>query len=139
MAVKNTIRFLISVCVLSLISLPVLAQSRQDVPKIEILEFVLAEDVIEREPVNIRQTFSADDRQAFCFARINNPNEMINLEFRWFFEEELYFTLPVKIGQSKSWRTYSSVQPQPGAWRVELTTSEGQILKEIRFHVAEPE
>lgn len=136
---QNTIRFLISVCAFSLLSLSVLAQDGQDKPDLEIIQFVLAEDVIEREPVNIRQTFSAKDRQAFCFARIANPKDMVKLEFKWFFEEELYFTLPVKIGQSKSWRTYSSVQPQPGAWRVELTTEDGQVLKEIRFHVAESE
>lgn len=99
-----------------------------------ITQFVLCEDVIEREPVNIRQAFYTDQGQAFCFARITNAGELITLKFKWYFEDEPYFEFDAKVGTSPHWRTYSSVTLRTGLWRVELVDPNGKVLREIRFH-----
>ncbi len=102
-----------------------------------VLDFVLASDVVEREPVEIVQSYSKDDARAWCFARIHNSEMMQNIFFEWYFEEELYFEMSTKIGVSSHWRTYSSVSIQPGQWRVVLKNRHGETLDHIRFQVTE--
>lgn len=100
-------------------------------------EFLLAEDVIEREPVEVVESYSMADSRAWCFARIHNNDEMQDLFFKWYHEDELYFEMNSKIGISPNWRTYSSVGLQPGNWRVELQDEQGNVLEEIEFVVSE--
>lgn len=103
----------------------------------EVLEFVICKDVLEREPVDIVNTFTVSDDRGWVFARINNPEEMTYVHFVWYFEEEVYFEIRMRVGVSPAWRTYSSVALQEGAWRVELLDNDREVLKEIRFHVSE--
>lgn len=100
-------------------------------------EFVLAQDVVEREPVGIVQSYNMSDTRAWCFARLHNSDEMQDVYFKWYYEDQLYFEMNSKIGVSPDWRTYSSVGLQPGSWRVLLENKEGVELDEIRFHVDE--
>lgn len=124
--------------ILSLLCLPTVSLFGQEAATVDsslvIDQFVLSEDVIEREPVNIRQAFYSDQGQAFCFARISNSAELITLSFKWYFEDELYFEFDAKVGTSPHWRTYSSVTLRTGLWRVELVDPDGKVLREIRFH-----
>lgn len=100
-------------------------------------EFLLAEDVIEREPVEVVESYTMADSRAWCFARIYNNDEMQDLYFKWYYENELYFEMNSKIGISPNWRTYSSVGLQPGNWRVALQDEQGNVLEEIEFVVSE--
>lgn len=102
-----------------------------------VLEFLLAKDVIEREPVDIVQSYTVDDDRAWCFARIHNSREMQDVYFEWYHEDELYFEMNSKVGISENWRTYSSVSLQPGEWYVQLRDRHGEILDEIYFEVFE--
>ena len=100
-------------------------------------EFVLALDVIEREPVDIVTSYRMPDARAWCFARIHNSEKMQDLFFEWYYEDTLYFEMSTKVGTSNNWRTYSSVGLQPGTWRVLLKNSKGKVLEEIQFLVSE--
>lgn len=104
---------------------------------IYVIQFVLARDVIEREPVDIVESYTMTDARAWCFARIHNSNVMQDVYFYWYYEEDLYFEMSSKIGISPNWRTYSSVGLQPGTWRVRLKKADGTLMDEIRFHVSE--
>lgn len=102
-----------------------------------VIDFVLARDVVEREPVDIVRSYSMDDSRAWCFARIHNSQMMQSIFFEWYYEDELYFEMNTRIGVSANWRTYSSVSLQPGRWRVVLKDRHGDILDQIRFDVTE--
>ncbi len=102
-----------------------------------VLEFLLARDVIEREPVDVVQSYTMDDGRAWCFARIHNSEEMQDVFFEWYHEDELHFEMNSKVGISENWRTYSSVGLQPGQWHVQLRDRHGEILDEIYFEVFE--
>lgn len=119
----------------------ILAQSQDslgaEIEELSLEEMFLCEDVIEREPINVRQSFSSDQGQAYCFARLKNPNELTKVTFRWFYENELYFVFVAKVGKSPNWRTYSSITLRKGMWRVELLDENDQQLKEIRFHCSD--
>jgi len=98
---------------------------------------VLAKNVVEREPVDIVQSYDLADDEAWCFARIFNSEGLLPITFKWYHEDSLYTQIDVKIGESKSWRTYSNVQLKEGPWRVEIIGPDNNLLKEIRFNVSE--
>lgn len=100
-------------------------------------EFLLCQDVVEREPIDIVQSFEMQDERAWGFAVIHSTYQMHTVTFRWYYEDERYFTFDSSVGRSPNWRTYSSVGLQPGAWRVELFNEYDEKLDEIRFHVSE--
>ncbi len=100
-------------------------------------EFLLCKDVVEREPIDVVQSFTMDDERAWGFAVIHSTYRMHTVTFRWYYEDERYFTFDSNVGRSPNWRTYSSVGLQPGAWRVELYDENEEQLKEVRFHVSE--
>jgi len=100
-------------------------------------EFVLARDVVEREPVDVVDAYTMDDTRAWCFVRIHNSQKMQDVYFEWYYEDEQYFRMNVKVGISDNWRTYSSVGLQPGKWRVLLRDRHGTVLAEQSFEVSE--
>ena len=112
------------------------ASATTDTDTLYVTELLLCRDVVEREPVDIVQSYTADDEMAWAFARIYNSGDMTNVTFRWFYEEVEYFTFNSRVGTSKQWRTYSRVTVRPGSWRVEVIDTEGNVIKEARFHVS---
>ncbi len=100
-------------------------------------EFLLARDVVERKPVDVVESYTMDDTRAWCFVRIHNSEKMQDVYFEWYYEDEQYFRMNVKIGVSDNWRTYSSVGLQPGQWRVLLRDRHGGVLAERDFDVSE--
>ena len=102
-----------------------------------IKELILAENVVEREPVNVVQSFDISDKKGWCFARINNPGDIKTISFIWFHDDDLHYEMETKVGKSSNWRTYSSVTLEEGTWRVEIVGPDSTTLKEIRFNVSD--
>ncbi len=112
-------------------------QSPPSGESLSIESMVLATDVVDREPVDSVQTFSASDSEAFCHIRVRNSGEPTTITFRWLHNGEEYFTFDAKVGVSSNWRTYSSVTPQPGEWQVQILTPDGEVLTERSFTVGQ--
>lgn len=111
--------------------------STKDSDSLFVKEFLLANDVVERQPIDVVQTFDMDDDTGWCYAKIYNGGTMRNVNFKWYHEGELYYNFEAKVGSSANWRTYSSVTLREGSWRVELTGPHDSVMKEIRFHVSD--
>lgn len=112
------------------------AWAQVDTTTIKVLDFQLCKDVIEREPYELVSSYSLMDQKAWIFARIYNENGLKTFEFKWYHEDELIAEVPIKVGNSSNWRTYSNVNLKAGYWRVELTDTLGNIYKEVRFNVS---
>jgi hypothetical protein len=102
-----------------------------------VVDFHMADDVVEREPVELVDSYVMSDGRAWCFARIHNADRMQDLYFKWYYEGELYFKMNTKVGVSTNWRTYSSVGLLPGEWEVVLVDAEEQELARTAFLVSE--
>lgn len=102
---------------------------------IGIAEFVVARDVIKREPVEVTDTFSREDTDAYAFASIANSGPPTNISFVWRYGDTVYAAVEMEIGTSPRWRTWSSAELLPGRWRVQLVTSDGVVLGEQPFTV----
>jgi len=98
-------------------------------------KMVLAKKVEDRNPVDVTQSFSVQDSQAWCFAKIYNSTDTATVHFVWYHDSDKHADVVSKVGVSPSWRTYSSVNLKPGDWRVELVDDQGNKLDEQSFSV----
>lgn len=101
----------------------------------EVIEFLLCEDVEDREPVNPKENFTTLDERVYAYARIHNTEEPVNLYFRWTHNGAVYAKINLLIGVSEAWRTYTSVQISEGEWKVELVTEDDEVLASTEFRV----
>jgi hypothetical protein len=111
--------------------------ANQGTDKPEVVEFILCQAVEEREPVNPTGKFDTGMERVYAFARISNPGEEIEMQFRWTHEGAVYARIAVKVGTSPAWRTYSTVQALEGDWKVELVGENDDVLSSIEFTVTE--
>lgn len=104
----------------------------------EVIEFLLCEDVEEREPVNPKENFTTLDERVYAYARIQNTEEPVNLYFRWTHNGAVYANINLLIGVSEAWRTYTSVLVSEGEWKVELVGEDDEVLASAEFRVTVP-
>jgi len=102
---------------------------------LRVVDFVVARQIVEREPVEVSETFSVADGSAYAFARIANDGEPTALSFIWLHRDAVYAAVEMTIGTSPRWRTWSSAELTPGPWRVQLVGSDGLIIAENSFTV----
>lgn len=114
-----------------LTALPALAEN-----SMVVRNFVLSHGIEAREPVSDTEAFRVTDGQAFAFARIQNIGDPTTVSFVWHYGHKHHATVPMTIGVSPGWRTWSSVKLRPGNWRVELVDHQGEVLLEKAFIVA---
>lgn len=107
--------------------------SQENQASLEVLEFVLASKVEGREPQEIVDNFTTQDR-AFAFARLNvkDPGDVT---FVWYRNGHEYTRFKSPVQASKKWRTFSSVTLRPGDWKVELVADNGAVLSEKSFKI----
>ena len=117
--------------VVSLTALPAIAGD-----SVIIRDFVLSRGIENREPVEPTSFFRADDGKAVAFARLHNSGTPTSVSFIWRHGERNHAVVPMHVGTSPGWRTWSTVNLQPGSWRVALVDSRGEVLMEQAFTVA---
>jgi hypothetical protein len=103
---------------------------------IVIRDFVLTHGIYEREPVGRTEAFASGDGRGYVFARIANDGAPTRISFLWYRGEDLHAAIDATIGTSAAWRTWSSVNLQPGQWRVKLRDAGGRVIAERAFTVA---
>ena len=116
---------------LSLAALPAMAES-----SVVVRDFVLSRAIENREPVDATDAFRTDDGKAVAFARIHNNGAPTSVRFVWHHGDRNHAVVPVTVGTSPGWRTWSSVNLRPGHWRVALVDASGEVLLEKAFTVA---
>ena len=114
----------------SLVALPAMADG-----SIVVRNFVLSHGIHEREPISDTETFNIEDGQAYAFARIQNTGEATNVSFVWEIDDTTHASVPVTVGASPGWRTWSSAKLRNGNWRVKLVDAQGEVLLEKAFTV----
>jgi len=98
---------------------------------------VICEQVVDREPVDVGNSFSATVGKLYFFTKIVGAEGNTQVTHVWFFgdTERARVTLSVR---ASNWRTYSSKRIQAhetGAWRAEILDAEGNTLATARFEV----
>ncbi|MCX7793287.1 MAG: DUF2914 domain-containing protein [Thermodesulfovibrionales bacterium] len=98
---------------------------------------VVATGIENREPVDIRDTFSAATEKVYCFIEARNIKEDTNITVVWSNngKEVLRTSLPLKKGSR--WRTYAEkrLYGMRGEWKVDILDNAGNFLKAVTFKV----
>ncbi|MDA1325445.1 MAG: DUF2914 domain-containing protein [Proteobacteria bacterium] len=114
----------------SLAALPAMADG-----SIVVRNFVLSHGIHEREPISDTESFNIEDGQAYAFARIQNTGEPTNVSFVWEYGDKTHASVPVTVGASPGWRTWSTAKLRSGNWRVKLVDAQGDVLLVKAFTV----
>ncbi len=102
-----------------------------------IKELVVAEDVQNREPVGVSDTFSSTRGKVYCFIKATDIAQDSEIIVTWYFEEKKIYTYTLPLKKGNRWRTfaYKNVSGKKGDWRVVIRDSDRHIYKSAPFTV----
>ena len=117
---------------------PPAATERDSEPghSLSLTSLVLTRRIVNREPSGSVKSFSAGDRLAFVFVRLNNPGPPTQVSFVWYRDNSKHSIFRTRVGTSRAWRTWSSVRLSAGSWRVDVLSPDGSVIGEESFVVA---
>jgi len=133
---KTCILTIILICVFSL---SILAQetTQSPVPAITIDEMAICASVEERQPVGTDTAFVKTVGQLYCFVKVSGESDSTSITHLWTFDGKEMAKVELAV-KSKKWRTWSSkriVEDWVGNWKVEVTSSTGDVLMTKEFVV----
>lgn len=111
--------------------------SAMDDPGFIISRMVTCQKVVDKEPVAIAESFSADTEKVYCFLEAVNIEHDTMVSFVWSFEGREMARVSLPLATGKRWRTYASktIAGLKGNWKVELQESSGIVLNSVSFQV----
>jgi len=109
----------------------------QGTSSIEVTVAVICRNVVDREPVDVGNSFGASVSKLHCFTKIIGAQNPIKISHVWYFgdTERARVNLSVK---SSSWRTKSSKKIQSheiGDWHVDVLGPEDKVLRTLQFEI----
>jgi len=119
-----------SMAVLGIAATPALAGD-----KVVVRDVVLTHNVAERMPTDSVDAFAADADVGYAFVRISNSGDPTQVKVVWSRNGVEQGAVPLNVGTSSGWRTWSSTNLQPGNWRVQVVDANGGVLSQKDFSV----
>lgn len=107
--------------------------------KLSLVQAVTCEDVEEGSPKNEAIVFSVRLGEVTCFTSFEHVPERTIVYHNWFYMDEPKSKIKLSL-RSPKWSTFSKRklhESDKGLWRVEVTDSEGKILKTLRFSIVD--
>ena len=104
--------------------------------KIKRLE--VARAVKRRRPLGIGTRFTLDDERLWGYIEVINPEHPQHVWMEWFRDDQLRSRLKVRVGVSRTWRTWSwqrLSRYDAGRWRLKVTSPSGELLAQTHFIV----
>lgn len=113
------------------------AQGEKESRLFGISKMVIAENVQNREPVGVSETFPASTEKVYCFIEVIDIKEDAEVTFVWYHEEQELETFTIPIMRGQRWRTfaYKNLYGRTGTWEVEIKDKEDNPIKSIKFTV----
>ena len=136
MIVKRMQMLLAVVSVLMIPLVGPISATAQDAP-LSIARLEICTGVENREPVGSADSFAAETGIVYCFLEARDIPAETTVSFVWFHGDMEVARVPVRIGQSSRWRTFSSKQlaGRIGGWRVEIQDGQNAVLGTTSFTV----
>ena len=100
-------------------------------------EMVFCTAIEERQPAGVDTAFASTVERVTCFSKIEGAPDTITVFHVWYHNDQEMAKVELTI-KGKSWRTWSSkriMQDWQGKWKVDITTSDGDILKSKEFTI----
>ncbi|MBN1626761.1 MAG: DUF2914 domain-containing protein [Deltaproteobacteria bacterium] len=95
--------------------------------------------VEDRQPIGADTSFDSDVGRLFCFTKLSGDQENSTIYHVWYFNDKEVSRIELSV-RAKTWRTWSNkniLNTWTGNWRVDVLTSEGNVLGSMEFTVRE--
>ncbi len=107
--------------------------------EMKITEMAVTTKIVKGNPIDaVRRISSSSVKALYCFSRIVNPSGgETAIKHAWFKNEQLVSEQELKVAGEK-WRTWSKRpvdKDAVGDWRVEARSSDGTVLKTVKFRI----
>jgi hypothetical protein len=143
---KRALIIIILVCIVGFyLSADVFAQKGEDTkedsttPQLTLDHAVMCEEIFESAPRNQTVVFSLAKERAVCFTSFETVPVKTFIYHNWYYRDIPSARRRLLVRPPR-WSTYSSIQIRKtdvGPWRVEITDSQGKILRVLRFSITE--
>ena len=106
---------------------------------LEVVAAAICKDVVDREAVDVGNSFSTTVPRLYCFTKIvgaSQPTEVVHV---WSYGDVERARVSLTVNAA-TWRTYSSKAIQAheiGTWRVDVLDSAGNLLETINFEITQ--
>jgi hypothetical protein len=107
-------------------------------PAATITDAVVAKSVVDRQPQDTGNTFTADVGQLVCWTKVSDAAGAA-IHHVWFHGDTQVGDVELQVGASP-WRTWSKKTVPAdwtGAWHVEIRDAAGTVLKRLDFTVGQ--
>ena len=124
--------------ILVIFLLPVLAFA-QGTPTIVVEDIQICTSVEDRQPVGADTSFSKDRGQLWCFTKLSSDQDTASISHVWYYNDKEMLRVELDVN-AKTWRTWSSkriMDSWTGTWRVDVLSSDGNILTSKQFTIQE--
>lgn len=116
--------------------LPSLSISQEGLP-VSVQDMVFCKAIHDRSPMDIDINFANSIERVYCFTKLSSELDTTSISHVWYYNDTQMAIVDLDIN-AKSWRTWSSkriVKEWTGPWRVDVISSEGNILSSKEFQV----
>ena len=107
--------------------------------RLEVVAAAICKDVVDREAVDVGNSFSTSVPRLYCFTKIvgaSQPTEVVHV---WSYGDMERARVSLAVNAA-TWRTYSSKAIQAheiGTWRVDVLDAAGNLLETINFEITQ--
>jgi len=113
------------------------ARSEPEASGISVGRMKFCRAIKDREPEQAADRFPSDIEKVYCFTVILNAGVETHVVHKWYHREKLMAEVTL-TARGEYWRTWSSKRMLPewsGAWRVDVVSADGQVLKSLSFEI----
>ena len=104
-----------------------------------LLTALIAEDIIDHQPLNPAVVFSVSAGKVVCYTVFGEIRERTEIYHVWYYRDKLIAKKKLVL-EAPQWSTYSSVQLRDndkGPWRVDILDPSNTIIATLRFSITD--
>ncbi len=105
---------------------------------IKVLNMAFGTNVVNRRIENVDSLFSLEAQRIYCLTGIRNQNDSKTIYHKWYHEGKLSSKIPLELGRSYNWRTWSYItvnQQRTGEWQVVIEDTLSVRYDSLSFRI----
>ena len=98
----------------------------------------ICQNIYKRTPVGSDDIFSNTVDSLYCYTRIHNPGDKIEVKHVWYYENKIMTQVKYNVKKSniyRSWTKKTILTNQIGDWRVDIQDKKGIIIGSKKFKI----
>ena len=131
--------FLVLAMLTTIILYQVVTIKAQEAGSLEVAEAVICRDVVDREPIDVGDSFEVSVGKLYCFTKIIGAQEAIEIAHVWYYGDVERARVNLSV-EASSWRTWSSKIIQAheiGDWHVDVIGPDDEVLETVEFETTQ--